>query len=345
MYKTSDESFRVHNKNFDELRCKLDSTENPRSFEKCPTLSLRLRWVGYFEWNPVYIVFHRNYVETKRLRCGWVFLERTRILSGIQFTTYFIEIFDVETKRFVGSFVNVILTRQTCGQRSSRAAESKRWALGNYFSERMSCKFLISKCRGDRDLGLSTSFLAFAGPQRDGKIRKKNVFWRRKNLPTSRSSPPHEQHFDILPAHHLHWKSSLYLPLGSVNLVLKVMGTPDEIWSPPGWNRVSPGCPRNFNTELTEPTRQIKTTFPMNLWAGSLHFPPRAGCFFHGRQVRPEKSEVTRPILWYQPRTGYAPLRSRCRVCELGGDTSLTSSALPRLAPFHKTGTDFWIEN
>jgi len=35
----------------------------------------------------------------------------------------------VETKRFVGSFVNVILTRQTCGQRSSRAAESKRRAL------------------------------------------------------------------------------------------------------------------------------------------------------------------------------------------------------------------------
>ena len=69
------------------------------------------------------------------LRWGWVFLERTRILSGIQFTTYFIEIFVVETKRFVGSFVHVILTQQTCGQRSSRAAESKRRAIGNYFSE------------------------------------------------------------------------------------------------------------------------------------------------------------------------------------------------------------------
>ena len=32
------------------------------------------------------------------LRWGWVFLERTRILSGIQFRTYFIEIFVVETK-------------------------------------------------------------------------------------------------------------------------------------------------------------------------------------------------------------------------------------------------------
>ena len=37
VYKTTDESFRFHNKNFDEMRCKLDSTENPRSFEKYPT--------------------------------------------------------------------------------------------------------------------------------------------------------------------------------------------------------------------------------------------------------------------------------------------------------------------
>jgi len=59
------------------------------------------------------------------LRWGWVFLERTRILSGIQFTTHFIDFFVVETKWFVGSFIHVILTRQTCGQRLSRAAESK----------------------------------------------------------------------------------------------------------------------------------------------------------------------------------------------------------------------------
>ena len=45
-----------------------------------------------------------------------LFLERMLILSGIHFTTHFLEIFVVETKRFVGRFVNVILTRQTCGQ-------------------------------------------------------------------------------------------------------------------------------------------------------------------------------------------------------------------------------------
>ena len=37
LYKTSDESFFFHNKKIDEMRCKLDSTENPRSFEKYPT--------------------------------------------------------------------------------------------------------------------------------------------------------------------------------------------------------------------------------------------------------------------------------------------------------------------
>ena len=42
--------------------------------------------------------------------------------------------FVVETKRFDSSFVNVILTRQTCDHRSSRVAGSKRRALAFYFS-------------------------------------------------------------------------------------------------------------------------------------------------------------------------------------------------------------------
>ena len=110
---------------------------------------------------------------------GWVFLERTRILSGVQFTTHFIEFVSVETKRFVGSFVNVILTRQTCGQRSSslRAAESKRQALGNYFPERICYMFPLSKFRGDGNLGLCTaSVLAFGEPMRSGNFRKKMCF-------------------------------------------------------------------------------------------------------------------------------------------------------------------------
>jgi len=116
------------------------------------------------------------------LRWGWVVLEWTRILSGIQFTTRFIECFLVETKRSVGSFVNVILMRQICGQRSSRTAESKRQALGYYFFERMCYMFLMSKCRGDRDLGLcTTSGLTFVEQRRSGDFRGKKVFQRRKN--------------------------------------------------------------------------------------------------------------------------------------------------------------------
>jgi len=45
IYKTTDESFRLHNKTFDEIRCKLDSTENPRLFEKYPTPPLTLIFI------------------------------------------------------------------------------------------------------------------------------------------------------------------------------------------------------------------------------------------------------------------------------------------------------------
>jgi len=54
------------------------------------------------------------------LRWGWVFLERTRILSGIQFTAYFIEIFVVETKRFVSR--KIISYRSAFAFRSSARA-------------------------------------------------------------------------------------------------------------------------------------------------------------------------------------------------------------------------------
>ena len=86
------------------------------------------------QWNPVYNAFHRKFC------CGNETIRR--------------------------QFCNVILTRQTCGQRSSRTAESKRRAIGNYFSERICYMLLISKCRGDRDLGLCTILgFAFGEPQ------------------------------------------------------------------------------------------------------------------------------------------------------------------------------------
>jgi len=48
--------------------------------------------------------------------------------------THFIEFVLVETKHFVGSNVNVTLTRQTCSQRSSWAAGSERRAIELNFS-------------------------------------------------------------------------------------------------------------------------------------------------------------------------------------------------------------------
>jgi len=116
--------------------------------EQCTKNSIRDDSVRPFSQLVVWKCLSFVFLHSHLLRWGWVFLERTRILSGIQFTTYFIEFFVVETKRFVCSFVNVILRRQTCGQ-SSRAAKSKRRALGNHFSERICYMFLISKCKGD----------------------------------------------------------------------------------------------------------------------------------------------------------------------------------------------------
>jgi len=135
-------------------------------------------------WIPLRIRV-RSRITQPHLKVGlgmfWIFLERTWILSGIQFTTYFIESWVVETKRFVVSFVHVMLARQTCGQYSGRAAESKRRALGNYFSERLYYMFLILKFRGNQDLGLcTTSGLAFEEPQRNDKFRfflRRNTFF------------------------------------------------------------------------------------------------------------------------------------------------------------------------
>ena len=63
--------------------------------------------------------------------------------------------------QIVSSDSNVISTRQTCGQRSGMATGSKRWALPFYFSARICYMLLISKCRGESDLGLCmTSVLA-----------------------------------------------------------------------------------------------------------------------------------------------------------------------------------------
>jgi len=127
----------------------------------------------------LFVVFFLGW-RIPKLRWGWVFLKQTRILSRLQFTRYFIEFVFLETERFVSSNPNVILTQQTCGQRSSRAAGSKRRALTFYFSIRICYVFLMSECIGESDLGLCTSSVfAKRIPLRGGDFRLKNVFGRK----------------------------------------------------------------------------------------------------------------------------------------------------------------------
>ena len=90
------------------------------------------------------------------LRQGWVLFKRTCEFCGIKCTKHFIEFVFVETNEVVRSNSNVILTRQTCGHRSSRVAKSKSRALAFYFSVRIWYVFFISICRGKSDLGLCT---------------------------------------------------------------------------------------------------------------------------------------------------------------------------------------------
>jgi len=51
------------------------------------------------------------------LRKGWVRFETNVRIHGEQYTKYFIEFIFVETNQLFSSNLNVILTRQTCGQR------------------------------------------------------------------------------------------------------------------------------------------------------------------------------------------------------------------------------------
>ena len=114
-------------------------------------------------------------------RWGWLFLERKWILSGIQFTRHFIEFVVVETKQLVSSNLNVIVTRKTCGQRSSMCAGRRKpcgkgQALGNYSFMRIWYMFPLSKCRGDLDLGLCTFWVHAFGVLIRWPINRSNRF-------------------------------------------------------------------------------------------------------------------------------------------------------------------------
>jgi len=93
-------------------------------------------------------------------------------------------------KKSFGSNPNVILMRQTCGQRSGMAVESKCRGLAFYFSIPICYLFPLSKCRGKWDPGLCmTSGLVKGMPLRSGKfwrILRSNTFKNRKSALHSR---------------------------------------------------------------------------------------------------------------------------------------------------------------
>jgi len=89
------------------------------------------------------------------------FCSKTYIFAGIQFTKHFIECVLVEMNQLIGSTSHVILIGQTCSNRSSRVAGSKRRVHAFYFSVRIWYTFWTLKCRGKPDLSLCmTSVLA-----------------------------------------------------------------------------------------------------------------------------------------------------------------------------------------
>jgi len=102
VYITTEKLFCYHNNKIDEMPCKLDH------------MRIRVRL---------------GTTQPSALRQGWVLFKRTCVFSGIPFTKHFIELVFVKTNEVVRSNSNVILTRQACGQRSSRVAGRKRGAL------------------------------------------------------------------------------------------------------------------------------------------------------------------------------------------------------------------------
>jgi len=96
-----------------------------------------------------FLVFWPTLTSPGPLRQGWVFLERTRILSGIQFTKYFTDFVFVKTNQSISSNPHVICPQETFCQRSNVDAGSKRRALTFYFSVRICYMMLRSNCRGE----------------------------------------------------------------------------------------------------------------------------------------------------------------------------------------------------
>ena len=88
------------------------------------------------------IIIYLWYLDLYTYVSGWIgYFSNERGFSAQSSLQRISSNFFLKTKRFVCSSVNVILMRQTCGQRSSWAVESKRRAPDNYFPEWIAISF------------------------------------------------------------------------------------------------------------------------------------------------------------------------------------------------------------
>ena len=105
------------------------------------------------------------------LRQGWGLFQRTCIFTGIHFTKHLIGFVLAETNNFCGSISKVILARQNFGNRSSRVAGSKRWALAFNFPVRIWYVCLMLKCREEFGLCMNSVFAKIL-PRRSADFRR-----------------------------------------------------------------------------------------------------------------------------------------------------------------------------
>ena len=86
----------------------------------------------------------------------------------------------------------MILTRQTCGQRSSMAAGSKHQALAlaSYVSERIWCMFPVPKCRREWNLGLCSFSILAKSLECSCAVKAHDKFGGWRNAFCNRKSPP-----------------------------------------------------------------------------------------------------------------------------------------------------------
>jgi len=158
----------------------------------CSVFTTKNSMKCHVNWIPLRIRVRSRNIQHQ----GWVLFERNMRIQWNPAHKAFHRI-RVETNEVVPSNSNVILTRQTCSQRSSRVAGSKHRAIAFYFSVRISCMLLKSICRGQSDLGVCKSLLANRMQLRSADSRFKNVFGRTIRVMRirvrSRNTQPHLQ--------------------------------------------------------------------------------------------------------------------------------------------------------